>query len=623
MGHCAESLAFLKKFDLFGIRPSVYFEGKIRSGTTFGSCLTFFLLVFTAVCFGYFGQDLYYRQNPTIVNHAEYYAFPEKISLDPEITPIIVELNSPIGDVYYTDPSLIRLTIGQLTIARVQNQTNVTFDEYPMEICSKDHFNNVENENRGYFQHKNLASYFCIPKTLRNLTMQGAFDQDMFQTIKITVYRCDNVTSNNTCLSNEEISNKMARGFVGVYFLDYIYDVGNYLHPKKPQPKEIFTNFVLNSQKEVDVFLKNNYLQTEDGIVFPAKNIDRMVNYDSQAEFDFRTENRDFFMIYFRIKQENSYFVRSYRRVQDLLAQIGGFINCFWLFAMILNYFYSNLFVITKTVETIFTIKVPNERSKHEENKDKFSPADPTFFTLMSNRMATTEPTQPHKNDLNLSPQMPQIKIDMTRSIFLKPKIETPEKFDPQNSTRTGSDPFKSSKQYLPVPKKSTIEDLTLKAFSLSSKKIEELQRLKQMNEDLKNFDIVQNLHLGIFDYIHYYTGCFSNPERERKKMIIMRGSSILRTCLDIKYIIQKFYEIEKLKQILLSEKDIELFANLPKPELKIEYRNEEEKKENKMIMTINTNVLTKRMSHQELQKPEKEIKRKYRKNHYSQNIVN
>ena len=102
-----------------------------------------------------------------------------------------------------------------------------------------------------------------------------------------------------------------------------------------------------------------------------------------------------------------------------------------------------------------------------------------------------------------------------------------------------------------------------------------------------------------------------------------MRGSSILRTCLDIKYIIQKFYEIEKLKQILLSEKDMELFKNLPKPELKIEYKNEEEKKENKMIMTINTNVLTKRMSHQDLQKPEIEMKRKYKKNHHSQNIVN
>ena len=623
MGHCAESLAFFKKFDLFGIRPSVYFEGKIRSGTTFGFCLTFLLLVFTAICFGYFGQDLYYRQNPTIVNHAEYYPFPEKVTLDPEITPIIIEFNSPLGDVYYTDPSLIRLTIGQLTIARIQNQTNVSFDEYPMEICSNSYFNNVENGNRGYFQQKNLASYFCIPRNLKNLTMQGAFDQDVFQTIKITAYRCNNITSNNTCLSNDEISNKMARGFVGVYFLDYIYDVGNYLHPKKPQPKEIFTNFVLNSQKEVDVFLRNNYLQTEDGIVFPAQNIDRMVNYDSQAEFDFKTENPDFFMIYFRIKQENSYFVRSYRRVQDLLAQIGGFINCFWLFAMILNYFYSNLFVITKTVETIFTIKVPTERSKPEENHDKFS-ADPTFFTLMSHRMATTEPTQPQRNDVHLNPIIPQIKIDMTRSIFLKPKMEIHEKFDPPSSTiRTGSDQFKSSKQYLPVPKKSIVEDLTLKAFSLSSKKIEELQRLKQMNEDLKNFDIVKNLHLGIFDYIHYYTGCFSNPERERKKMIIMRGSSILRTCLDIKYIIQKFYEIEKLKQILLSEKDMELFKNLPKPELKIEYKNEEEKKENKMIMTINTNVLTKRMSHQDLQKPEIEMKRKYKKNHHSQNIVN
>ena len=58
--------------------------------------------------------------------------------------------------------------------------------------------------------------------------------------------------------------------------------------------------------------------------------------------------------------------------------------------------------------------------------------------------------------------------------------------------------------------------------------------------------------------------------KRERKKIIIGEGEKILKECLDIKFIIQKFYELEKLKEIVLSKEDLKKFAHLPRPELKI-----------------------------------------------------
>ena len=93
---------------------------------------------------------------------------------------------------------------------------------------------------------------------------------------------------------------------------------------------------------------------------------------------------------------------------------------------------------------------------------------------------------------------------------------------------------------------------------------------------------------MGFLDYFYYYTGFLKNPERARKKLIIKKGSKIIRNCLDIKYIIQKFYEIEKLKYVLLSDGDIERFAQLPRPELKIVKEGGKE--------SIDTNILCKKV---------------------------
>ena len=148
--------------------------------------------------------------------------------------------------------------------------------------------------------------------------------------------------------------------------------------------------------------------------------------------------------------------------------------------------------------------------------------------------------------------------------------------------------------------------------LSYSTKKIAEIQKMQQLDEEIKDFETINDLKFGLIDYLHYYTGFFKSPERERKKMIINKGSNIIRNCLDIKYIIQKFYEIEKLKQILLSDEDIEKFTRLPKPELKVivDAKNEW----NKGIIV--TNVFSKAVNlinePKERQKPKRVKKKVY-----------
>ena len=571
---------FFRSFDLFGIRPSVYFRGRLKSGTGFGFCLTILLLTFTAICFGYFGQDLYYRLDPSLRYHESYYATPEKITLDPELSPIIIELNSPFGDKYYTSSNLLTVNVSQLTIAKSGNDTTVIFDDYPMEICNPSYFTKLDPDTQSYFLNKHLSDYYCIPRYLKNLTMVGAFDQDLFQTIKFTVKMCNNYTSNGTCLPIDQIKTTLAGGFIGIYFADYMIDPSDYAMPKKTQPKEVFTNFVLNSQKEIDVFLRNNYISTEDGVIFTKKNIDRVPSFLESVDFDFQTQNEDFLMVYFKIKQQNAYYERSYTKLQDLLAQIGGFINCFWILASIVNYFYSNLFLISEIIVNIFTIKVPMtttyKKVKANDPKSDRKEIDKNLVSLREdseNIIAITSTQKREESEEKPSPEYK--KIQMSPQILKKDFID--------NIDESKGKPEVS------------LEDIEKEVNSaFSTRKIAEVQKLQKIDEEMKNFELIESLNLSFLDYFHYYTGLFNSPERERKKMIINKGSSIVRNCLDIKYIIQKFYEIEKLKQILLSEADIDKFSHLPKPELQILIDKPTGKKAKESIMT---NILSKRVS--------------------------
>ena len=523
-----------EKFDLFGIKPSLYFKGRTKSGTNFGVCLSFFLIAFTSLCFGFFGQDLYYRKNPQLRYNEAYDPFPNGITIDPEVSPVLIELNSPMVDMFYTNSSLVNVNVSQFSIRKTDNGTFVTMENYRMETCRSDHLTKLDEKTRNYFLSMNLNDFFCIPKDLKNLTMIGAFDQNVFQTIKFTVSMCNNLTHDGKCLSSEEIKQTMSRGFVGIYFVDYNINPSNYENPKESQPKEVFTNFMINSQKEIDIYMRNNYIETDDGVIFQSVNTEIVNNFDHSTEMDFRLEDPDFLLIYFKIKQGNSYYRRTYRKFQEILAQIGGFINCFLIIMSATNYLHSHLTIICEIIQNVFTIKLFNEK-------------DPTGHNT------------PNKQN------------------FMGNEAQISKLDDIPPSGKKSSGTFRS---FGDSGKKKS--DLFHEGFS---KKKGEYFEHSDSEMILQNYD---NLRLDGLDYLYYYTGLFKTPEREKKKFIIKEGARILQTCLDIKYIIQKFYELEKLKQMVLSAEDLRKFAHLPKPELKISF-NEHGKKRNNSKAVITT----------------------------------
>lgn len=98
---------YLSCLDFFGIKPKLYINGKTQTSTTIGIIFSLIFILLTLLCFLYFGKDLYYLDNPIVAYNEKYDPMPEKYVLDPTKSPLVVEINSPYADEFYTGKTLI------------------------------------------------------------------------------------------------------------------------------------------------------------------------------------------------------------------------------------------------------------------------------------------------------------------------------------------------------------------------------------------------------------------------------------------------------------------------------------------------------------------------------------
>ena len=554
----------IKGFDLLGITPHLYFRGSEKKGTYCGVFLTSLVLVFSCICFFYFGQNLYYKKDPNVTSTHQFETFPEKFIINPEKFPLVLEINDPPGQIYFTDDKMFTVTISQYSFVR--NNLSGVFDlnitTYPMEKCRASHFSKIQPNLQEYFFSKNLSYYFCVPIGLNNLTMQGSFDQNIYENVKISFGICNNNT--HTCLTRDEIFSRMKIGYVGLYFIDSTFDSNGFETPYKETPKEVYTNFFINSQKSINVFFQNNYVESDDGVIFTSIRSNKFVGYSGFQEYNFLTPNDEFFMIYLRNVQEIIHYQRSYSKFQNVLAQIGGFINIFWIFSEILNMFYAKLILIRDIIFDVFSVKsLLNDDTLVEKEKQDLDDKKEEEQT---------------RNDSNLS------KKNLNFEIF---KLKN-GKNNPDNPNLKFSSCDNQNHNYI-IPK--ILEDDNIADVHYSMDFITQDKNSKFSKSKLEEYNEIAELELGLLDYIHYYTGYFKTPERERKKAILLKGTKILKENLDVKQIIQKFYEIEKLKYFLLSEEQLTSFNKISKPELVIIKNRMSERS------SVITKVLRKRIS--------------------------
>jgi hypothetical protein len=153
------------------------------------------------------------------------------------------------------------------------------------------------------------------------------------------------------------------------YFLNNLMNVLDYDNPNK---KVIFrienpfssTQFTLN-----DINFNPSILKTHKGLLFDEIKEDTSYSFDRNDVYTNDKDNINLFVAYtFFLKNIVNYYERSYKRIQDIISNIGGIYKFITIVAVYINSLYSNYIVLTDTLTLLHSsIHVEKKKMKLEK----------------------------------------------------------------------------------------------------------------------------------------------------------------------------------------------------------------------------------------------------------------
>lgn len=331
----------LKKYDLFGKSLAFEEQNKENFTTMLGSLLTYIIILICIILGGILGFEIFIKENPLVINSIKRIDY-SKIEIHNYPLIFIFNLGSgaEVKDVdELFDFSLLQYTIDTEDLSVTTNLYTgfkpCDANDYSIRYRDLvDNYISVTNQKLYCINHNN--TYFQNPYTNSNSTFIAARFHD-----------CGTVIKNKKCSENADLITKN-------FFITLItFDA--YLKPKSYDNPITYYTTTFTQQVSIEM-KKRVFITTEIGVVETNKGI---VFDDYFEEIYYTRTNlmKDvvlgtdyFYNITFDSVLLRNRMIRSYLKIQDLLAKIGGFFNALWIISYILirNYvvfsYYTNIY---------------------------------------------------------------------------------------------------------------------------------------------------------------------------------------------------------------------------------------------------------------------------------------
>lgn len=266
-----------------------------------------------------------------------------------------------------------------MTYAYQNEQTNFTLLEKPINLHS---CKTTDFDNPTTFDELNLENNYCLDKNT-TLDLFGYWDEKSMAFLKIELSICDNSTSEDRCKPIEEIKEVLrTKNSYNIYFENTIVDLNDYKNPIRHTIQNDYKSVDLSFKKIIEISMKNVYVETDNGILFENKYLEKEVKYDEQ-KFDFYAKEHieiDKTLFRFEIFASKNVLKieRSYEKISDLLARLGGILKALMVFGFILTKIEFSLIVKRRILNLLF--EFPEKVLLPENENEKLSKFFNYFF---------------------------------------------------------------------------------------------------------------------------------------------------------------------------------------------------------------------------------------------------
>ena len=378
----AENLKFC---DFFGHKIDLRINENKKFKTPFGGVLSVTHLALCLFVFFTLSDNMINRTNPDVVSTTIFQEMPGITYFAKDSYFMMFGMQDPTWT-FFIDETIFTTQMAQESHQPDGSTVTVPI---PLERCTENHLppsvkvdliNSVAN----------ISNLYCIAKDYDGVFyLNQVYGQEAYQQITISIEICQNTTNNSNCKSPDEINNMLIGGFFGIQSADYIINPSNYDNPSQMFVRHYFVPTTPSLVKQYYRYLKTSYLESDKGWITNDVINTAYTQFDSDQNFfdvyasaDFTQDPTPRQIVYVEMEKSNyqTNYIRTYEKIQTVLAQLGGFINILYLVFFVISYplktkiFYDTVCNKLYNFEDSDAGISPNNQGQKDEKGKKVNP---------------------------------------------------------------------------------------------------------------------------------------------------------------------------------------------------------------------------------------------------------
>jgi len=354
----------LSTIDIFGAKFGFNINNQETYKTAFGGTLSIFTLLVIVIFTFLFGQDFYYRINPSVFLNT---FVPEKydppIALRPENFTIAWRIE---GDDKYAlnFTKVLYPVMKRFRFKRNEKDQLDLVDDVPLELTKCSAENTKVKEFSNNFK---LDEWYCFDWTKGNFTFGGFWDGDYVNAFQTLLFLCENGVEYNAtnpkCTSfkdYQEFSN-LYRGLqMSIMYPQFYFAADDLEDPLRITYKNYYYYFNLKTFKIDRLFFNKVTLNDDRGWILEDTKSSSMLSLnriqsDQNLNEIFDGSSSQLYEFNLYMEKSSQMIRRSYMKIQDVSAKVGGIIKFIMTVFSLLDMFFSGHFFNVFIFDKIFS----------------------------------------------------------------------------------------------------------------------------------------------------------------------------------------------------------------------------------------------------------------------------
>jgi hypothetical protein len=363
--------AWVKFFDYYGKEFNLYVHGQDKYHTVLGSIVGFISIVSILILSTYFFIDMLRKSDMSVI-----YKQDETISPTINLTnlPILFTMSDIKGEkipqegMYSFEVQYLKYE--NLKDEKGESSINLNITNIPFKICQKKDFAGYEEQ----FKKVNPEDFFCLDTKNYNLTLFGRYGDVIngFSLLQIFFQKCKNTTLEKKCKEENYLNTVINNSRMVLGHISYQINHYNYATPNEIKLNTLSVSVSTSLTKRYSYYLQQNNYETDYGQVFQ----DRIKAYF--FKFDQYLLDVDLgelvsvsgkpYNSQISIRNSNyvSCYMRSFTKLQTLVANIGGVIKFIMLISSYFVSFMTDNLIYQNLSNVIFNFDQEEEKKSEK-----------------------------------------------------------------------------------------------------------------------------------------------------------------------------------------------------------------------------------------------------------------